>query len=724
MSASWKQLKLPAVSQGVTDDVRNALQTFSNLLSTAVQILELVQSLLVALKDPRAALINRVVDAVKQFLENLKETGVFFLPAVPQNLRQLVHTYRGGHPRFEEIVLNSLNDTDDPERPQIGPNGQLGGLLVNVVADSGSELLETLRRLIQFINRRFGPKYPAPVNLRTRLGDSNGIPLDKSFAGLFSGNAQKKPSTLILQWEEDAVEGDIFLNLFEDSKFYIEKLQSRSLDDTPQNRPNKAKEGPLGKKKKNSGGLQNPQIERGRPAGRTIPYWTPVDPNNPFVRPAQMPLSKSRKNFLTGSYAYVIDNQKRGEQFGTYYRVWAVPEATELEKIQGRHVLTLDGELYTGSLSSKPVYGVIPKVDPNGFDLPTAIWNTYRAAYLLRFDEDVLGRSGTSLIGSGRVEPSIPASLLERDLGGNLTTLNPSGTDPVVYYSGSDSGGLIPDGDPGMSHKETMQFLNNPLTRDPSEFTPFGGADEFLSPQEDLPPHKQFRLGIDSLIENKVEKLTRILSENDSLFNSFRDRYLSAQPVIEEFLLKASVMPDEFTDESPDSPRSKVLGLIRLLEGNIQTGQPPNWQSIQLIDDFLPPISQFLDRLINIVETLQNVVNGAISELSESIESIQDQIRAINELIRLIEEIISLIEKLLQLQNRINLLWVPISQGGKQGFSDAVLNSRNKPQSDNDDFTFGFVFAVGGPSSPDVSQPSSSDDLQKSVKGIKQIFGI
>jgi hypothetical protein len=704
--AEWKGFSLP-------DELVNTAKAGANIGQVVSQaagavdalssLLDVVKTFSSAIADPKLALIRGILQGVKDVISSLEESGVFALFMLPEDLNDLAQNYQGGYDEFEQLYVNSLLDTRDGERPQF-PAGILGGVVLYFDADGAAQIISLISRLTDVFDRE-GQSYPPPVNVRARPATESGRPVDESIVAAFQDEGERA-NALLLEWEEPRVANDVFLDIFANNKFYIERAENASgdriqLEDVP-----RSQENPIEKSQRKEG--DNPQLGRylkDPSNGKTIRVWNPIDPDDPFVEPGQTEPGE-RVNFLSGSYSYLVEDIEEGVENGAFYRVRSVPEDVTLDQRRGQYVLERSGVLYRDSKPSAPAFGSIPDIEYDQFDLPTAILNVFRVGYMLRFDRRIRVNND-AIPGNARLRDSIPNTFYESIDTETYQYTVDGQAQSVEFFDDQlfDSLNII-------DFERARTFVKQDFVQDPFGFDPFGGVDEFLSPRSELADNERLRLAIDRVVEERVEKLTSIMSRNNQLYETFRSRYRENEATIRNFLTSSTPL-SEFLDEDL---RRDISLLIRLTEGNVQQGTPPNWESVEFVQDILPDVDELFTDLINAIESLEATFETLASDIEDNIEGIQDRLDRLTALIEKIEQAIAFIERIINILDfDINILFIPPQEGGTEAFINTFYEAENKPESDPDAFFAGLSFVTGG--GPDTST------VEGPIQALQAIFG-
>lgn len=712
--------------QGVSDALRAVGQI-------AATILDLLRVFTVpSLPNPIAAVANALVAQLEALLDSLADTGVFGLYVVPTSLDDLADS-AGGFPRFSQKVIASFYDTDDINRPQVDATGVLGGIVIYVNAPSAAGIIQQAIALYNLFGQRPEINYPAPINVRATPADDNG----SATPGLLEAFLETRDplTTILLEWQEPTSTQSLFFDLFAQNKFYIERSRTRDGILVTQTRPSVNEEDFLAKRKRELAELRGecpvefrePELS---PRGEPRYVWEPLDPANPFLEAVDADEGEGRGitgNFLAGTYSTVLRDVDPGQDNGYYYRITSVPEDTVLVQETAEttladgtaqtitiYTLQLDGQEYTGSSPSVPVYGFIPDIDfssQTAFNLPDALLNVYRAAYLLRMDTTVFNASSQPRSGSGLLSPVIPDVIqaldvpdFEFDGEGQITdafeSQNPAGfvdSDDGTFrlFQGSSfPDEVFPDGPPGFgASRRTVETLGSVASSDAIEQDPFAGARELFAAKLGLTPRQRFRLFTDQVATDKIERIVPLMTRNETLFEAFRIGYLNAQADIEALLTGFTT---DFTVTEEVGVREAVAALLVLVDGQIRPGLPPNWRSVRLFRDVLPEVDLVGERLLNVISAINNAIQGVNTRLDATVEGLQRRLAALDAVVDALDEIIAFLEAAATVSLNASILFVPPTVGGVAAFVDEFQTATNPPASLPTDYGAGFVLAAGG----------------------------
>lgn len=706
--ADWQTFDLSEILPEEVGTALEGVQNVSNVITTlgntASTILNVLKVFLTDLPHPGAALAQTLLAELQTIIDNLQDTGAQGLFLIPGNIEQL-EQYRGGYPRFRQMVLQSLYDVEDPNRPQVGPDGVLGAFFLLFTAPDVSELIYyalTLENLIGIARSETELKYPAPASVTIQPANEEGQ-VPGSMLTLFTDSMDL--TTLVLSWEEPKYKQHIFYDIFARNKFYIERSRSR--------------EGTLLTREKTRGSLRNPLLpeepQTEEPvldrSGNPIFVWEPVNPDDPFLEMEDEDLST---NFIAGTYSYIIRDLEKGIENGYYYRIRSVPKDTTIRELrkdpndpdeEPLYLLELDDQTFLGSSPSVPVFGHLPDVNTS-FDLPTALLNVYRAAYRLRFDVDVYAGNGTLQIGSSSLEPLIPEHIeqdagLEEVHGGFLSAIQAINEDAVdTLYSRE---GLFESTEDIVGYAPSTRFVTTKglITSSTAlEDDPFSGARELFSEKMNLSEMEAFRIWVDKVALDKVNSLVPVLVQNDSLLELVEELYLDA----EEDILQA--IAEEDLGDPPlllfnDQLRTSVHLLIQTVDRHASQGTPPNWKSVRIFKDIWPEADMILDRLYDLINALASSFGTATSSIEGTIEGLQRRLLVLDEIVNFLDDVIAFYARLENVP-LASILFVPPAVGGVPYLVRELLEAGNPPPAGPGDFFAGVVLTIGGAGPQDV----------------------
>jgi hypothetical protein len=702
--ADWNDLNLgfAGAITPLAQGLNGTLGGVSSILNAAVTALQVLASFLQAVQSPQLAAILTLKGEIENLLQDLEETGVYGLFLVPDSLETLSQ-YTGGYGKFRQLFLESLHDVEDANRPQINQTGALGGVILYLSSDNPLELVLQGQELFSYFSRPLTLQIPPPVNLSVSPVYQNGSgDLTKSSALQALLGETTPPNALLFEWQEPRYANDVLYDFFQSTSFVLERSRSRTGSLLLAKDPNLALQGPLSKE-----GAPQPLLDSN---GQPQTYWEPVE-----FRPGQY-LFKGPDlinsddgvlsfGFLSGSYACLLTDVDKGSDSGYFYRVRSVPTNTLVTqrtydtfsdntlKSQSLNVLVYEGEVLPTSLSpaSLPVRGVLPEVDSTTFDVATAVLNVYRGMYQLRFDESFTTFLGPPVLGNEVLSPKILQSLWNTTPGTSTFT-DAQGTQISYFESG-----LF---DTILNYRSAVQDLSEDLVANIATFDPFGGTDEFLLPSFSLPAQDRIRVAFDKASLPAVKKIAGTLIENEGLLTTFTQFYQALAPTLENALTQG-VTEDDLLGNT--SLRPDLYSIYQLISGFGRVGQPPNWESLKLLEDLFPDLDELTGVLFGLIESFETTLADSTTEFEGALQGIQDRLNVVTSLIDQVDALLSRVTAILSLSFDINVLYIPPAAGGNARITQELLNAGNPPDSGPEDYFISIALLAGGPSVADVT---------------------
>lgn len=699
--ADWKEFNLE-VSQSIapiTQGITSSVGGITTLLGSGITVLDTLSNFLPSSSNPLTAAVSVLRSEILSVLEDLQQTGVYGLFLTPNSIEEL-SLYRGGFDAFKRSFISSMYDFQDLNRPQISASGVLGGVVLYISSTKPQAAILNAGTLQNLFNRKFSVALPAPTNFTSTpvyRDASTQSTLKALTLDVLTGEVPPA-NTLLLEWQEPRLTNGIFYDLFEESKFLLERSHTQQGNLLLAEAVDLSKETPLSKRSLQQGispKVTSPLLDS---RGRQQFYWEPFDAQNPFIEVGDLFEDTSgvtQFNFLSGSYAYLAEVPV-GVDAGYYYRVRAIPQDATLESSQA---LVFDGRAERQTTiykvvrnqevlpiemtpASNVIQGILPDLDTS-FDLLSALTQVYKAAYLLRFDQDVYNPQGDLTTGSGLLKQEIPQELVS-----SLTTSSYSNDpgDPVEYVPGpmySD----VP------SYQESLTNSQEDLVAKASEFDPFGGVDEFLLPSTSLSNAQRLGLTLDRLCVPIVQRVASRLAENDPAREAFSQAYLINSAVISSVLTQ-EISVEEFSGQSLVQ-RNALSSMLQRLEGFSAPGLAPNWESLKILDDLFPETSEILARIQTLAVSFEDALKGATDEMKSSIQGIEDRINILNQVIDRIDLLTSKLESYVNLDFDLDFLYIPPAVGGTEYVIEEIINAGNPPDRDPEAYFSSIVLLAG-----------------------------
>lgn len=699
--ADWQNLDLgfEAILSPFQTSISQTFSGVAGILNTAISTLEVLANFLQVSQSPLLAAVLTLRGELLNLLQDLRESGVYGLFLVPETLDEL-QQYSGGYGKFRQLMLESLNDVEDSNRPQIPSTGSLGGVILYLSSDNPLDLVLKGQRLFDFFSRPFDPSLPTPLNFSVSpayINPSNQLEKTSAFQALLGETPS--PNSLIFEWQEPSFANDVVYDFFARSSFVIERSKSR--------------QGSL---------LLDPEEITGAHCpgeftydflrdneGRTLTYWEPVEINGSFLIEATDLIDPTQGGtsfgFLSGTYAFNYEGISPGADNGYYYRVRAVPPSTSVQRqtrliwdpLQRQQELDLPFLFYEGSPlslslspASAPALGVLPQINTT-LDVSSAVLNLYRVLYLLRFDQSFVDLNGNEVVGSGILSETLPEALWR-------TTSGVVSYEEVFYFNEPLFESTI------STYVEAVQKLAVNNVQSISTFDPFGGADEFLAPSFTLPSNERVLQAIDQLSIPGVRKIVSILADNEGLLSLFETFYNAIEPSVEGVLLAGFTQGDLV---GVSTLRSDLYEVFQIISGFSSQGNPPNWEALKILQDLFPGMDQASLRLFDLISSFESILTDASGELQEALQGIQSRLQTVQNILTELDTLINEVSVFLTLDLDIDLLYIPPGPGGNTRFISELLQAGNAPDSGPEDFFVAIALLAGGASQADVSAISN-----------------
>lgn len=196
--SDWAEFKIQVPGIDILEKVRSLLETLVIFLEVAKTILETIKIFLIDFGNPIKAIVEAIIKIIMDFIESLKQSGLFLYADVPDfkadpELRKLA----GGSLAFLTRWKGSLMDAKDSNRPQPIAGAMTGGFVMLVVdAEGPSKLIALIKLLLRFFNQEYlTPRYATPANVRAVPVGSSGDPI-LNLAGVF----RDPPTAIAVEW--------------------------------------------------------------------------------------------------------------------------------------------------------------------------------------------------------------------------------------------------------------------------------------------------------------------------------------------------------------------------------------------------------------------------------------------------------------------------------------------------------------------------------------------
>lgn len=164
---------LPDRFASVADTINSVVQALLVTLNLALAILNVIKAFSVGLLDPLAAILERIIDEIEGFLNDIRDMGIYI--ASDADLVEFpFDNILGGYVAYERRMIGRLVDRSDPTRPNFSRQTDVVGIFLYGSADAlGLEQLNYMMNQILLFFGQVGKasSFPAPVNLLALYGE-------------------------------------------------------------------------------------------------------------------------------------------------------------------------------------------------------------------------------------------------------------------------------------------------------------------------------------------------------------------------------------------------------------------------------------------------------------------------------------------------------------------------------------------------------------------------
>jgi len=647
----WKSIDLSDIipAKDAAEHVKDTAESILSVFAAVKLVLQTIRAFLLDLGNPIRALLQAIIVQIQTILNDLDQAGIYTLMVVPEpGPNGDYENIKGGIDNFVYTLQMSLEDRDDPNRPQFSAEASVGGFML--VADSGNiiPIIEAISSLLKLFGQKKEVTLPAPNPVAARLVG----PGSQLISGMMSlaGLGDDSPDVMV-QWSSTSLGNDWWVER-SDYANGLPYIITRNVDGTFDPVPR------IATSPEEIVSLTEDELVGVGVGGEVIRYFEPIgvvmatgDVDNPDVPDAaNVDILTGITGFLTGTYRYIDDTivATEGEAKTVYYRVRAVSGNPEIGvNSNGRLVVTNSDILGTPSY---PMPVVIP---PPGLGSIAEIVSTILCAgYNVGAPvlEDIDGNRGADII---------------REIAPILTP-------PDGFGAGVD----VDRENTGHVRMATTKYFGSLL-----------GSALGLT-----------RMDYERLYTNVMATLYRMPSAWQSITNAYVNSMEqvnrwrgpgpleTGDPFINEELISI---------EASEADRSAIDTLVRMLvRYGVPTGREPNWITFRPLRDLLPPISELFNMLISELRAILEAYDSLIKSIVDAIDLLTARIQAIEALIKRIE---ALILEILSLRGGFYMLYVP-EVNGLGEFISAIQQAEDGPISSPDAYTAGVVGVYGGPS--------------------------
>jgi len=238
---SWQNgiIKFSGFDTEPLDSIIDALQSVEDALQAIIDIL---QAFMIDVNPfSIGGIINAFIQAIKDFLEQITNSGLFILPIIPDmsrdDLQSIIESIHGGYDKFESKVVGKLLDEADINRPEFNTKMSVAMMVMYMGADYPYELIREIMALMQLLNVANKELFlPAPINVKVNQIKQSGDVVG-SFKELFDSDDELNNSSLVVEWTMGSasanVEGAIInrvtsmISTYSYPNFLIERFESK-----------------------------------------------------------------------------------------------------------------------------------------------------------------------------------------------------------------------------------------------------------------------------------------------------------------------------------------------------------------------------------------------------------------------------------------------------------------------------------------------------------------
>jgi hypothetical protein len=193
MADRWETLNLqtlvPAFVPAAADAASGVVGSVGSVLQVAVTLMNTARSFIIDVTDPMAAVANALIKEIEGELSDFYNAGGQVTYVVPKRLAD-----RRGLNSTLRLIINSMYDLRDPNRPQYAEQSTVGAIVVAIGGADVAQLLPTagilgtlfnVRELQEFAQLNNHNYVPQRLPFPNGGGSVTGIPKGKDPRGFF-----------------------------------------------------------------------------------------------------------------------------------------------------------------------------------------------------------------------------------------------------------------------------------------------------------------------------------------------------------------------------------------------------------------------------------------------------------------------------------------------------------------------------------------------------------
>ena len=679
--ADWQALQIQIPGKDLLESVRGTLETLVVFMEVVKALLETVSLFLIDFGNPVRALVEALLNLIRQLFESLRRTGLYGYFDFPNPLEDPnFDRFRGGYQAFVERFKGSLFDSRDPFRPQpISGSTQSGFVLIVADAESAFGLLKLVNILKRFFGQELtSAQYVAPTNVKAFPIGAKDDPILR-VADLFSKGI-----------EGIAVEWTLATNQYPPDPGFSDLVATISSELIPQKWLIERTSRPEGPELISKEVTTNFESRDKKPVKRQERVR---DETGDLFRKFQdyivIDASTATATYLLGQLGTFRYLDKDIDKDKTYsYRIRAFSGSLDVSgtTLNLREPI-IDGntgeaiQKWPSSDENDPVVmgrpsptviARVPSTIPTDLDLIQCLENTFRMAFALGFHLEL--PKGSTFDEEGRNTGSTPVSAIGQ--GAMVNVAGPVQFDSRVVYG-------TPNGVTFSSNGSVTSVTSDPVT---------GNYPDVV--------HNFF------VVKQYSAKLARsaamALYESGEGLTSFRNLYKGSLPfpvgtkgfitsptTLEDLVAQFNLLPSNF----PGSYVPQVYETYNYAYNNAEIrldlqravqfigafslgGVSPDWVSISLLQDIVPWTGRFIYELLAKIDGLLDGFKSALDELKAFIDLV---VRKIDSLERFIQFLIEILNYLDSFSAGFYFLSVPETDQGLPGWVEAIDTAGGTP---------------------------------------------
>jgi hypothetical protein len=197
------------------------LVTIDSVLGFLITLLNIVQAILNVLKvflvgllDPLRTLVELVIEEVRALIRDLRQLGVYLtgdwdLLAAEGGFSNVL----GGYQAYERRMINRLQDTSDPNRPDFSSSSAALGAFFYTSSGDINELIRVVNAFLRFLGQenlagRSAP-YGRPTTPEMKFGQTGDAEGQFRPLGILAQGAGEVPDQVTVTWQMPARAGGI-----------------------------------------------------------------------------------------------------------------------------------------------------------------------------------------------------------------------------------------------------------------------------------------------------------------------------------------------------------------------------------------------------------------------------------------------------------------------------------------------------------------------------------